>query len=49
MFLGLVGGAGYGAMIALATWVDPKPREIVVNVSPDKFYKTVDPRNLVRD
>ena len=35
--LGVVGGLVYGAMFAIANWFDPKPREITVVVSPDKF------------
>ena len=26
-------------MFALATWFDPKPREITVSIPPDKFAK----------
>jgi hypothetical protein len=32
-------GLAYGAMFALATLVDPRPREIVVTVPPDRFVK----------
>ena len=39
MVLGLLGGAAYGAMFALATWFDPKPREITVSIPPDRFAK----------
>jgi hypothetical protein len=41
-FLSLIGvlvGVTYGAMFLLASWVDPKPREITVSVPPDKFAK----------
>lgn len=37
--LAVIGGLGYGAMIALTTLVDLKPREITVTVPPDKFIK----------
>jgi len=35
----LLGGLGYAAVFALATFVDLKPREITVTVPPDKFLK----------
>jgi hypothetical protein len=37
--IGVLGGLTYGAMFMLATWVDPKPREITVWVPPDRFAK----------
>ena len=37
--VGVVGGLIYGGMFALATWFDPKPREITVSIPPDKFAK----------
>jgi hypothetical protein len=37
--VGILCGLGYGAMLALVTLVDPKPREITVTVSPDRFVK----------
>jgi hypothetical protein len=37
--LGLIGGLVYGAMFALANFVEPKPREITVTVPPDRFVK----------
>jgi len=37
---GIVCGLGYGAMYVLATFVDPKPREITATVPPDRFIKT---------
>jgi hypothetical protein len=39
VFLGIVGGLGYGVMFALATLVEPKPREMVVTVPPDRFVR----------
>ena len=32
-------GLGYGAVYALATFVELKPREITVTIPPDKFLK----------
>jgi hypothetical protein len=37
--VGVICGIGYAALFALATAVDPKPREITVTVSPDRFIK----------
>jgi hypothetical protein len=37
--IGILGGLTYGAMFMLATWFDPKPREITVSIPPDKFAK----------
>jgi len=37
--VGVICGLGYGAMFALATLVDPRPREMVVTVPPDRFVK----------
>lgn len=37
--VGVIAGLGYAAMFALATFVDPKPREMVVTVPPDRFVK----------
>jgi hypothetical protein len=37
--VGVIFGLGYAAMFALATLVDPRPREIVVTVPPDRFVK----------
>jgi bacteriorhodopsin len=39
MFLGVLGGLGYGAVFSLARFVEPKQREITVTIQPDKFYK----------
>jgi hypothetical protein len=39
LVLGILAGAGYGAMYALAYWYDPKPREITISVPPDRFSK----------
>ena len=39
VFIGIVGGLGYGAVFALANFVKYQPREIVVTVPPDKFLK----------
>jgi hypothetical protein len=37
--VGVICGLGYVGMLALATLVDPRPREIVVTVPPDRFVK----------
>jgi hypothetical protein len=37
--IGVVGGLAYGTMFMLATWFNPKPREITVSVPPDRFAK----------
>jgi len=39
LVLGILGGLTYGAIFALATFVNPKPREITVTIPPDKFLK----------
>jgi hypothetical protein len=35
----VVGGIAYGAIYALANFVNPKPREMTVTIPPDKFLK----------
>jgi hypothetical protein len=37
--IAVVGGVTYGAMFMLATWFDPKAREITVWIPPDRFAK----------
>ena len=37
--IGIIIALGYGVVYALATFVSPKPREITVTVSPDKFIR----------
>ena len=37
--IGVLGGLIYSAMYMLATFADPKPREITVSIPPDKFAK----------
>jgi hypothetical protein len=37
--LGVIAALAYGAMYALASYVNLRPREIVVNVPPDRFVK----------
>ncbi|MBS7541081.1 hypothetical protein [Ancylobacter lacus] len=37
--LALLGGLGYGAMWALATYVQPHEREMSVTVPPERFAK----------
>lgn len=35
----VIGGVIYGGIYALANFVNPKPREMTITVSPDKFQK----------
>ena len=35
----MIVGVFYGAIFALANYVNPKPREMTINVHPDKFLK----------
>jgi hypothetical protein len=35
----IIVGFVYGAIFALANFVSPKPREMTINVHPDKFLK----------
>ncbi|MFL6811557.1 MAG: histidine kinase [Bradyrhizobium canariense] len=37
--VGIIAGLGYGALFALANFVNPKPREMTVTIPPDKFLK----------
>ena len=37
--IGVIVGLGYAVIFALATFVDPQPREITVTVPADKFVK----------
>lgn len=37
--LGVMGGIAYGAVFSLATFVQPKPREMTITITPDKFHK----------
>jgi hypothetical protein len=39
VFLGMLGGLGYGALYALAQYGELHPREITVTITPDKFIK----------
>ncbi len=39
LFLGILGGLAYGAVFSLASFVQLKPREIVVTIPPEKFLK----------
>jgi len=39
LVVGLLGAAGYAGISALSNYVQPQPREITVNISPDKFVK----------
>ncbi|MGE9010696.1 hypothetical protein ACO2JO_19090 [Leptospira interrogans] len=35
----IIVGVGYGAMFALANFVNPKPREMIVTIPPNMFLK----------
>ncbi len=37
--IGIIFGVCYGTIWAVATFVDPKPREITVTIPPDRFVK----------
>lgn len=39
LFFGLLSGFAYGAIFALATFVEPKPREITITIPQDKLLK----------
>lgn len=39
LILAILGGLGYGAMLALATFVELKPRDITETVPQDRFLK----------
>jgi hypothetical protein len=39
LVLGLLGGLAYGAVVVLAMFVDPKPREITETVPQDRLNK----------
>jgi hypothetical protein len=40
LVLGIICALGYGAMFALATYVNPNPREMTATVPPDRFIKS---------
>lgn len=37
--IAIIVGLIYGAVYALANFVNPTPREMTINISPDKFQK----------
>ena len=39
MLVAIIGGIVYGVVYALANFVNPKPREMIVTIPPDKFLK----------
>jgi hypothetical protein len=39
LVVGILGGLAYGAMFALAHYVEVTPRDITVSVPPDRFFK----------
>ena len=39
IWIGAIAGIGYGAMLALVTFVEPQQREMTAAVPPSKFAK----------
>lgn len=39
MVVAVIAGILYGAIFALANFVNPKPREMTVTIPPDRFLK----------
>lgn len=39
LVLGLIGGIGYGAIWALANFIDPAPRQITITVPQERIGK----------
>ena len=39
ILIGILGGLTYGALFVLATWFEPRPREITVTIPPDRFAR----------
>ena len=39
VWIGILGGLGYGAMVALVTYVEPEQREMSQTVPASKFIK----------
>lgn len=39
MVVGIIAGVIYGAIFALANFVNPKPREMTVTIPADRFLK----------
>ena len=39
VIVAVIVGAAYGGLYALATLVDPQPREMVITVPPEKFQR----------
>ena len=37
--VGIIAAVIYGGVVALASLVQPQPREITVTIPPDKFFK----------
>ena len=37
--VGIIAGVIYGIIFSLANFVNPKPREMIVTIPPDKFLK----------
>jgi len=39
IIVAVLAGIGYGAIYALANFVNPSPRDMTVSIPPDKFLK----------
>lgn len=39
LVLGFLSGIAYGAVLTLATFVDPKPREMTISIPPERLNK----------
>lgn len=39
LVIGVLAGLVYGGIYALATYFEPKPRDITVSIPPDRFLK----------
>ena len=39
LVVGILGGLGYAALVSLATFVEPKPREMTVTIPQDRLNK----------
>lgn len=39
LIVAIIVGAAYAGIFALATFFDPRPREITTTIAPDKFIK----------
>jgi hypothetical protein len=39
MIVGLIAGTIYAGIYSLAQFIEPQPREMVVTIPPDRFFK----------